>query len=192
MEEQTQISENFEIPSRWRRFSAYLLDFLINFIIFWIIPTSILYSNTNYTFLIITAIIVIVFILFYLIFIINKKTTLWNNTVWIIALTNDNKPITGWQAILRYFVFYTPFLTLILFSFWFSMWFIRPLGWCINIDHVLEPFCGREPITTIYNISNRFLNFSLILCVLNLEIFFKSPTFIDKLLWIRRIYKNNK
>jgi hypothetical protein len=36
MEEQTQDSVNLEIPSRWRRFSAYLLDLIINIIIIFV------------------------------------------------------------------------------------------------------------------------------------------------------------
>jgi len=172
MEEQTQISENFEIPSRWRRFSVYILDLIINITGIWLIIN--------------------------LIMIIFKKATLWNKVVWIIALNNKNNPINRWQSLLRYFIFNPAFLALILFSFKILIWYITPWGWCVvSRDSsgllILDPSCGNEPLRTLIDISNWTFIVGIILYSISvIELFFKCPTFIDKWLWIKRIYKKSK
>ena len=74
MEEQTQDSVNLEIPSRWRRFSAYLLDFILNIITILIVPSLIITLDMERHTLLITVFTIIICI--YLFFIIYKKTTI--------------------------------------------------------------------------------------------------------------------
>ena len=197
MEEQTENSVNLEVPSRWKRFSAYLLDLLINFIVIWIIPYGILTSDADNIVYIIIIITIIVLIFVYLIFIIRKKTTLWNKSVWIIALNNKNNSINWRQALLRYFIFNPAFLALILILIWFIISLMLYLinGWCmmhtISSTNIQNPEC--EKIYFIRNTGNRLGFFGLIFLLISiLEIFFKCPTFIDKWLWIKRIYKKSK
>lgn len=186
MEEQT---ENFEIPSRWRRFFAYLLDLLTNLIIFWFITYFILSFMDR---LILYLIIIVLLIIFEVMFIFFKKTTPWNKSVWIIALTN-NYPISWWQAMLRYFVFNPAFLALILFLFKFVVWSFAPWWYPLIIsgDPSIVQY-WRELFKILIPISNCAFIISMILCLLNIvEIFLKCPTFIDKRLWIKRVYKKN-
>lgn len=164
MKEQTQNSINLEVPSRWKRFSAYLLDLIINITGIWFIIN-----------------LIIIFV---------KKTTLWNILTWIKTIKNNNKTINLQQATLRYFVFYQ---TLPLLFFWLDM--IYTLFWMTN--HICiwhwdngSDFCGSNTIGII--LSYIFYALSIV-CIINIiELFFKCPTFIDKLLWIKRLYKKSK
>ena len=204
MEEQTQNSVNLEVPSRWRRFSAYCLDLLINLIInsiIMIITYRLLILTNLGPIEIIFGIVIAITTIFNILFIINKKTTTWNKSVWIISVNNENNPINWRQAVFRYFVFNPAFLALILLliRFIISLMFYLKYGSCYvftyNIDGSLiqnqDPIC--ETIRRIRNIVNRLCNFSLIFLLISIiEIFFKCPTFIDKRLWIKRIYKKSK
>ena len=79
MEEQTQDSVNLEIPSRWRRFSAYLLDLIINivvnpaimFVIYWLLRLTNLDSIW-----IVFGIVITLTIIINILFIVIKKTTI--------------------------------------------------------------------------------------------------------------------
>jgi hypothetical protein len=71
------------------------------------------------------------------------------------------------------------------------LWMIN--GWCMmhSPDDIQDPAC--EKINFIKNIGNRSGDLGLIFLLINIiEIFFKCPTFIDKRLWIKRIYKKSK
>ena len=164
MEEQTQNSVNLEIPSRWRRFSAYSLDLIINITGIWLIINVII--------------------------IISKKTTLWNEVIWIKTLNQDNKKVSLRKSSLRYFVFYQTFP---LFIFWLDM--VYTLFWMAN--HICiwhwdngSDFCGSNTIGII--LSYIFYALSIVLIINIIEIFQSCPTFIDKRLWIKRIYKKSK
>lgn len=204
MEEQTQNSVNLEIPSRWRRFSAYLLDLLINivvnptimFIIYWLLRLTNLDSIW-----IVFGIVIAITIITNVIFIVIKKTTIWSNGTWIIALNKDNNPINWWQATLRFFVFNPAFLALILLLIRFLIFFMFYLinGWCNITMYDMEGNIIQNQDPTCVTIRNilKFANWSgdlglIFLFISIIEIFFKCPTFIDKRLWIKRLYKKNK
>lgn len=90
---------NLEIPSRWRRESAYLLDLIINFTIIWLILNIIV--------------------------ILSIKTTLWNMLLWIKTLNNKNNSASLWQNFLRYLVFYQTLPLLVFCScryYYFISW----------------------------------------------------------------------
>ena len=183
MEGQT---ENFEIPSRWRRFSAYLLDLIINIIILCIIPYVIfIFTDWNIA-SIITGIILLIF---EIILIILERNTTWNELVWIFALNKEDDQIRKWQSIIRFFVFNPAFLPLILILIWFL---IALMLWMINSlsnEDIFVPY----PIKILRTIGNRSSILGLILFFINIiEIFFKCPTFIDKRIWIKRLYKKSK
>ena len=190
MEEQTQDSVNLEIPSRWRRFSAYLLDFILNIITILIVPSLIITLDMERHTLLITVFTIIICI--YLFFIIYKKTTIWNKLTWIITLNNENNPINCRQSLLRFFIFNPAFLGLVLFLIWFS----------VSLIFYSRDNCTHDPNSPIHcsttiefinNIAKRSCLIGLILLFITLiEFFFKCPTFIDKLLWIKRLYKKSK
>lgn len=167
MEEQTQNSVNLEIPSRWRRFSAFLLDFLFTLtIIGWFINLIYILSD--------------------------KKDSLWNTILWIKSLDNNGSKITNKQRIIRYSLI---FPTSISFSF---IIYIFMIILCIPIS-ILDSFSD-------YNNWGSGLTEDLLLCwiflvlifiiivlIINIiEIFQTCPTFIDKRLWIKRLYKKAK
>ena len=199
MEEQTQNSVNLEIPSRWKRFSAYLLDLIINISVVWIIPWGMITFDAGNIVCVITMITILVLIFVYLIFIISKKTTIWNNETWIIALNKDNNPMNWWQATLRFFVFNPAFLALILLEIWLLISLvIYIIGWYNTVYDIEGPIIQNQDSTwakirTIQNFANWSGFFGFILFLISvIEIFFKCPTFIDKLLWIKRFYKKYK
>ena len=186
MEEQTQNSENLEIPSRWRRFSAYLLDLLINIILWWVIP-YIIFIFTDWS--IVSIIIGLILLAIEIVFIIYERNTTWNELVWIISLNNENNPINRWKSILRNFVFNPAFLSLLLLLIWFL---IAIMLWMINSASSENTFV-TNPIKLFSTIGNRSSILGLILFFISIiELFFKCPTFIDKLLWIKRFYKKSK
>ncbi len=204
MEEQNQNSVNLEIPSRWRRFSAYLLDLIINivvnpaimFVIYWLLRLTNLDSI-----LIVFGIVITLTIIINILFIVIKKTTIWNNVAWIIALNKDNNPLSWWQSILRFFIFNPAFLALILLIIRFLIFLMLHLinGWCNITMYDMEGniIQNQDPTCVIIRDILKFANWSgflgFILFLMSvIEIFFKCPTFIDKLLWIKRIYKKSK
>lgn len=152
-------STNLEIPSRWRRLFAYLLDLIINITGIWLIVN-----------------VVIMFI---------KRTTLWNMLVWIKAINEDNNKTWLWKLFLRYFVFYsTLFILVFLIHVIFSVYLRWYEIYCyLGIDDIL---CDIHSI--LFRLSE--ITFALILINM-IEFFFKCPTFIDKRLWIKRVYKKN-
>ena len=164
MEEQVP-NIDLEIPIRWKRFFAYFLDLIINITGIWLIIN--------------------------LIIIICKKATLWNMLVWIKALDTGDHNINVWKACLRYFVFYS---SLFIFLFFISQ--ALATVFCI-------PFWLWTTITCISN-NNSFykigwivfmiINFFIVIFVIIniIEIFFRCPTFIDKRLWIKRVYEKSK
>lgn len=163
MEEQTQNSENLEIPSRWRRFFAYLLDLIINITLIWF------FIN--------------------LIIIFSKKTTLWNIIVWIKTTDNNIDQLPLRKALIRFWFFYSTFLLLLYFILSIlSYYFTLPLGITRNCIPENDIFCKINWM--MYLIKNFIIITILIVNII--EIFFKCPTFIDKRLWIKRIYKKSK
>ena len=169
MKGQTQNSINLEIPSRWRRFSAYLLDLIINITIIWLIAN-----------------IIIVFV---------KKTTLWNIIVWIQCM-NKNGIATLWQISLRYLIFYQT-LPLLFFFLLFIRWNLYAFN-CLYLDkangfYFDETWSCISLNTILVILRYTFYILTIICTTINIiEIFFKCPTFIDKQLWIKRIYKKSK
>ena len=180
MEEQTQISESFEIPSRWRRLSAYLLDIIISLAIilislpFWILGPGIIF----------------IWIIINLVVILRGKTTLWNDIVWIKAINENNNPVNIKQSLLRHLIF-SPILLNITVCIWFSVSLLfRLVPESCSFEHPSD-FCQME--RTVWEITNFICMILLIPCFINIfEIFFKCPTFIDKRLSIKRIYKKSK
>jgi len=164
MEEQTQNPANLEIPSRWRRVFAYLLDFIINITVIWFIIN--------------------------LIIILIRKTTLWAMIVWINAINNESKRINLWKALLRYFIFYSTLLFIAYILWYIISYMFRLVPESCNLEYPSD-FCQMgHRVWKIYNV---IFIISSIPCFINiLEIFFKCPTFIDKRLWIKRIYKKSK
>ena len=174
MEKETQNSENLEIPSRWRRFFTYFLDLIINFAVIWLIISINIW-------------IMIVIIIANLAFIIYYKTTIWNKIMWIVALNNKNSSINWWQSALRYFVFYPPFLQLILSIVCYLFLAILNIVLINYKLHVYDIDIHPIKMWMIW-----FIIFGLIFLLINvIELFFKCPTFIDKLLWIKRLYKKS-
>ena len=164
MEEQNQNSVNLEIPSRWRRFFAYILDLIINITIIWFIIN--------------------------IITILVKKTTLWAMILWIIAIDNENKWINFWKSLLRYFIFYST-LFFIAYILWFIVSYLFRLVPQLCSHEYPSDFCQfKRMVWKILNII--FVLFSIPYFINIIEIFFKCPTFIDKRLWIKRIYKKSK
>ena len=157
MEGQTQISKSFEIPSRWRRFSAYLLDLLINITLIWLIAN-----------------IIVIF---------SAKTTLWNMIVWIQCIGKDGTA-TLWQISLRYLIFYQ---TLPLLVYYFCRYYYFVTRWFVKCRDCIEAKDKTNMILWCI-----CLVFSVMILINVIEFFFKCPTFIDKRLWIKRIYKKNK
>ena len=158
MEGQTHNSVNLEIPSRWRRFSAYFLDLVINITIIWLI--------TN---------IIVIFV---------AKTTLWNMLIKIKALDTKDQDINIWKACLRYLIFYSnSIFFMILYYiykilsliFWLYFWTTEVLQ---DYDNLF--------IIVIFIISTIIFTISVIVNII--EIFQSCPTFIDKRLWIKRFY----
>jgi len=182
MEEQTQISESFEIPSRRRRFFAYLLDIIINLAIilvslpFWILGLGIIF----------------VWIIINLVVIFWEKTTLWNNIMWIKAVNEDNNPVNMKQLFLRFLVF-SPVLVNVIVCIWFFislLFYLIPTACSIDSSQYYGICKMRHTVWEITNIIYIILS---IPCFINIiEIFFKCPTFIDKRLWIKRVYKKSK
>jgi uncharacterized RDD family membrane protein YckC len=203
MEEQNQNSVNLEIPSRWRRFSAYLLDLIINFFvislliylsIIWLVYITSWIDSINPIMIFISLIIPFTLCILY---ISKKKTTIWNKSLWIITLNNENNQINWKQALLRYFVFNPSFLALILFDLWLIVGLLIYTinGWC-NLHSYKRPYAEDPTCLQIDFIQNIILYAQIITVILLLisiaELFFKCPTFIDKQLWIKRIYKKSK
>jgi len=169
MKGQTQNSINLEIPSRWRRFFAYLLDLIINITGIWLIAN-----------------IVITFI---------KRTTLWNIIAWIQCMSK-NGTTTLWQISLRYLIFYQT-LPLLFFFLLFIRWNLTTFN-CLYLDKAngfyFDETWNCISLNTILVILRYTFYVLIIICTtINIiEIFFKCPTFIDKQIWIKRIYKKSK
>lgn len=180
MKENNQVTENLETPSRWRRFFAYLLDLVINFLIL-IFYYFILFNKDCdiYIFIMIILIANLMFFIYY-------KTTIWNRLVWIFALNKNGKSISWWKSILRYFVFNPPFLQLIFFI-------VSYLSLAIKMMYISAK--DRYDVD-VYPIKMWMLWFTvlgLVLLLINIiELFFKCPTFIDKRLWIKRVHKKSE
>jgi hypothetical protein len=162
MEEQT---ENFEIPSRRRRFSAYLLDLIINFSLIWLIINLIIIAT--------------------------KKSCLWNIIVWIKAIDNNNNPLNLWKALLRFWIFYSTISILLFFIFQLlSVRFCLPFWYWTTFSCLMDNDSQTEIIAIITFILWKIIFIPYIINLI--EIFFKCPTFIDKRLWIKRIYNKSK
>lgn len=200
MKEQTQSSVNLEIPSRWRRFYAYLLDLLINIIIWWVIP-YIIFIFTSWS--IASIIIGLILLALGIVFIIYERNTTWNELVWIISLNNENNPISRCKSMLRNFVFNPAYLPLLLF--FICLWTSLVLYMVNSYDTYSIAYDDDYEESFFYNSFTynliRFFNkiswwmlfIGLALLFLNIvEIFFRCPTFIDKRLWIKRFYKKSK
>ncbi len=197
MEEQNQDSVNFEIPNRWRRFSAYLLNLLINLTIILFIPLIILMTG-NYS---VSLIIIIISVILEIIIITCEWTTTWYQSAWIITLYNGKSSMICWfQSILRHFIFNPAFLPVILLSTQLIIFliFFNTIH-CNGIYDIYNNIIiyNENPICeikwTLENIANRSGIIGLILLFISIiEIFFKCPTFIDKLIWVKRIYNKSK
>lgn len=181
MEGQTQISKSFEIPSRWRRFSAYLLDLLIN----WRIIPYIIFLFTDWIIVSILATgLPIIWLFTNIILIFVEKTTLWNMLVWIKTLNNKNNSANLRQAFLRYFIFYQ---TLPLLVYYFCQYYYIVKWGFVKCRDCIEAI-DRTRMILLYIC----IIFSVMILINVIEFFFKCPTFIDKRLWIKRFYKKNK
>jgi len=186
MKEQIQISESFEIPNRRRRFSAYLLDLIINIILWWVIP-YIVFIFTDWN--IVSVIIGLILLVLEIVLIIYERNTTWNELMWIVALNKENNWISKWQSMLRHFVFNPAFLPLLLFLIWFLISLMFYMINSLSNEDIFVP----SPIRILKGIGTRSSILGLILFFLSIiEIFFKCPTFIDKRLWIKRLYKKSK
>lgn len=186
MKEQIQISENFEIPNRRRRFSAYLLDLFINIILWWVIP-YIVFILTDWN--IVSVIIGLILLVLEIVLIIYERNTTWNELMWIVALNKENNWISKWQSMLRHFVFNPAFLPLLLFLIWFLISLMFYMINSLSNEDMFVP----SPIRILKGIGTRSGILGVIFFFLSIiEIFFKCPTFIDKRLWIKRIYKKSK
>ena len=164
MEGEIQISENLEIPSRWRRFFAYILDLIIS--------------------------ITLIPIIINLIMIFVERTTLWNMLVWIKAINKNGGLITLKQTFLRYMIFY-PTIPLLLILLYLSMDFLETFISLSNNDIYIP--CTWNECNSEIKIKNILFYIFCVFSIPNIiEIFFKCPTFIDKRLWIKRFYKNDK
>ena len=181
MKGQTQNSINLEIPSRWRRFSAYLLDLRIN----WRIIPYIIFLFTDWIIVSILATgLPIIWLFTNIILIFVEKTTLWNMLVWIKTLNNKNNSANLRQAFLRYFIFYQ---TLPLLVYYFCQYYYIVKWGFVKCRDCIEAI-NRTRMILLYIC----IIFSVMILINVIEFFFKCPTFIDKRLWIKRLYKKNK
>jgi len=181
MEEQIQNSVNLEIPSRWRRFFAYILDIIANLII---VQVCFLALPLCFRLIALWIIINLVIIFWW-------KTTLWSSIMKIRAIKiNDNSSISIKQVFFRYLVF-SPILLNITICIRF---FVSIIFRLISVQ--CPPKCSPNFSQMKYTISiilDIFCIIASIPCLINIvEIFFECPTFIDKRLWIKRVYKRSK
>lgn len=180
MKKLNQDSVNLEV-SRWRRFSAYLLDLLIN----WRIIPYIIFLFTDWIIVSILATgLPIIWLFTNIILIFVEKTTLWNMLVWIKTLNNKNNSANLRQAFLRYFIFYQ---TLPLLVYYFCQYYYIVKWGFVKCRDCIEAI-NRTRMILLYIC----IIFSVMILINVIEFFFKCPTFIDKRLWIKRIYKKNK
>ena len=180
MKKLNQDSVNLEV-SRWRRFSAYLLDLLIN----WRIIPYIIFLFTDWIIVSILATgLPIIWLFTNIILIFVEKTTLWNMLVWIKTLNNKNNSANLRQALLRYLIFYQ---TLPLLVYYFCQYYYIVKWGFVKCRDCIEAI-NRTRMILLYIC----IIFSVMILINVIEFFFKCPTFIDKRLWIKRFYKKNK
>ena len=113
-----------------------------------------------------------------------KRTTLGNLIVWINSLNNDWSKISRKQWILRFFIFNPMFLfvSLIILAFvlvavWFFIWIFMS-----NID------AGEIGYNIWYAYGSMIRIPCFVLFIMNVvEVFFSCPTYIDRLIWMKRV-----
>ena len=180
MKEQIQSSENFEIPSRRRRFSAYIIDVIINVIV---VRVCLLTWPLCFRLIPLWIIINLVIVFWW-------KTTLWSSIMRIKVIKNNNSSINIKQVFFRYWVF-SPILLNVTICIRI---FVSIIFRLISVQ--CPPKCSPNFSQMKYTISiilDIFCIIASIPCLINIvEIFFECPTFIDKRLWIKRFYKKSK
>ena len=180
MEEQIQNSVNLEIPSRRRRFSAYIIDVIIN-----VIVVRVCFLTWPLCFRLIP-----LWIIINLVIVFWWKTTLWSSIMRIKVIKNNNSSINIKQVFFRYWVF-SPILLNVTICIRI---FVSIIFRLISVQ--CPPKCSPNFSQMKYTISiilDIFCIIASIPCLINIvEIFFECPTFIDKRLWIKRIYKKSK
>ncbi len=167
MKKRSKDSINLEIPSRWKRISAFLLDLF-------------------FTISIIGCLINLIFILS------DKKDSLWNTIFWIKLLNNGGNKITNKQRIIRYLLIFPTSISFSLIIYIFMMLLCIPIS---ILDSFSDYNNWGSGLTEDFLLCWVFLVliFIIIVLIINIiEIFQPSPTFIDKRLWIKRIYKKSK
>ncbi len=164
--EPTKITTDSEIPSKLRRISAFLLDVFFT--------------------------ITIVGCVINLIFILLQKDSLWNIITWIKSLNNDENKITNKQRVIRYLLIFPTSISFSLIIYIFMMLLCIPIS---ILDSFSDYNNWGSGLTEDFLLCWVFLVliFIIIVLIINIiEIFQPSPTFIDKRLWIKRIYKKSK
>ena len=164
--EPRKITTDLEIPSKLRRISAFLLDVFFT--------------------------ITIVGCVMNLIFILLQKESLWNTILWIKSLDNDGNKITNKQRIIRYSLTFPTSISLSFFIYIFIIILSIPIS---IIDSFSDYNNWGSGLTEDFFWTCWILIVILFVTVLIIniiEIFQACPTFIDKLLWIKRLYKKSK
>lgn len=128
--------------------------------------------------------ITIIWLIANIIIIFVEKNTLWNMLVWIKTLNNKYNSANIWQISLRYLIFYQ---TIPLFVYYFCRYYYL-ISWGFIKCYDCNEAKNRTRMFLLYIC----LSFSVIILINIIEIFFKCSTFIDKLLWIKRVYKKFK
>ena len=128
--------------------------------------------------------ITIIWLIANIIIIFVEKNTLWNMLVWIKTLNNKYNSANIWQISLRYLIIYQTIPLLVYYFcryYYFISWASVKCWNCYGEENRMRMFL-------LYIC----LSFSVLILINIIELFFKCPTFIDKRLWIRRIYKKSK
>ena len=152
--------DNTNIPWRWERIWAFLLDLFLTYTIIWGIINIFLVLG-------------------------NRRTTLWNMIVWIESINKNWDKISKKQSIIRFFIFYPMFLFVtfaVMMACAFIIWIFI---WILDINDSSSIWYS---IGYTYGTLIRFPCFILSIMSI-IEIFYSCPTYIDKWIWINRINK---
>ena len=164
--EPTKINTDLEIPSKLRRISAFLLDVFFT--------------------------ITIVGCIINLIFILLQKESLWNIITWIKTLNNDESKITNKQRIIRYSLIFPTSISLSFFIYIFMIILCIPI-WIIDAFSNYNNWGSGLTEDFFWICWILILILIVTILIINIiEIFQICPTFIDKRLWIKRLYKKSK
>lgn len=177
-------NSNLEIPSRWRRLFVFLLDLAIFIICF--VPFFLAMEFRDFR---LAIIILVISIILYIVFIVLGRTTFWNKILWIVTLNSENNLITKKQFVLRYFVFSVSFSLPILLSILYSRMSLLLINVMLIKGRFMSVNIGINIFKYIFYLLGIFVIIVLIVNII--ELFVECPTFIDKRLWIKRVYKKS-